>query len=96
LNSYKERNPLKTIEIIYNFFANNKNFNIKIAQNVYNTESKTYWCAIELYYKNQIYLCSNGKGTTEELCLASGFGELFERFCSQKNIYDSYAACLKL
>ena len=82
MNKYKEKDPKQTIEIIYNFFQRNKNFNIKIVKNVYNIESKTYWCAIELYYKNQIYLCSNGKGITEELCLASGFGELFERFCS--------------
>jgi ribosomal protein S12 methylthiotransferase accessory factor YcaO len=27
----------------------------------------------------------NGKGVSEEYCLASGYGELYERFCSGLN-----------
>lgn len=96
IEQYKERHPIQTVEIIYNFFQKNENFEIKIPTVVYNMEAGLHWCTIELYYKNQLYLCANGKGISEEYCLASGFGELFERFCSKIYIYNNYIACLKL
>ena len=88
--------PIETINNVKAFFNKNKNFTLKINEIHHNQESNTYWCIINLYYKNKLYISSNGKGTSELFCLASGFGELFERFCSEINIYTNYTLCLKL
>lgn len=83
---YKDKDPLETIENIKNFF-NKQNYEIKTQIIHFNKHSNTYWCTLELYYKNNLYLSQNGKGATKLFCLASGYAELFERYCSNYSIY---------
>lgn len=79
-HKYKDRDPLETIQIIKNFFKNQK---LKIIETkVKKTEIDTYWCGIDLYNNNQLILHVNGKGTSKAYCLASGYGELYERYCA--------------
>ena len=96
MEKYKEKSPINTINNIQAFFNSKKNFSINIAAINQNPESSTYSCAIELYYKDKIYITANGKGTSKLFCLASGFGELFERFCSEFHIYTNYSLSLKM
>lgn len=86
---YKEVNPEITINNIIEFFKDKKEFNLVLIKNSYNPFSKTYWCVLELYYKNRLFLTSNGKGITEKLSLASGYSEMFERYCSNIKIYNN-------
>ena len=77
---YKDRSPSDTIKIIKDFF-NDMGFIIKKSTN--NKINKSYWCHIDLYSQDGKLLLakSNGKGITEELCEASAYGELYERYC---------------
>ncbi len=80
MNHWKDRDPKETVRIIDDFFKS-KNFNIK---KVDNTEvNNNYWTHIELWSPdNKLLLAkANGKGVTEELCEASAYGELYERYC---------------
>ena len=79
-NKYKERKPQETIEIIKNFFEE-KGYSIEITSN-YKSESSTWSCHIILTLNGNEILGSNGKGTTEDYSMASGFAELYERFCN--------------
>ena len=81
-NKYKDRSPQETIEIIYNFFID-KGFDIKIAFVKESLESKTWTSTIQLFFKDNKVLSANGKGVSRDFCLASGFGELYERFCNK-------------
>lgn len=83
---YKDKDPLETIENIKKFF-HKQNYEIKTQIIYFNKHSNTYWCTLELYYKNNLYLSQNGKGATKLFCLASGYAELFERYCSNYSIY---------
>lgn len=78
---YKDRTPEQTIEIIKNFFES-KNLEIRIVINE-KSEANTWYCRIELYQNNCLILGTNGKGTTEQYSLASGYAELYERFCNR-------------
>jgi ribosomal protein S12 methylthiotransferase accessory factor YcaO len=40
-----------------------------------------WWCRINLTYNNILLASSNGKGTSKEYALASGYSELYERYC---------------
>ena len=78
---FKDRSPKETIQIVQNFF-NNYNFSIKTTVNN-QSESGTYFSRIELYKNNVFIIGANGKGMTELYSLASGFSELYERFCNK-------------
>ena len=78
---YKTRNPIDTVNKVKNFFINNGFITKEILNN--KTESGTYYCRIELYKNSQYIIGTNGKGMTEEYSLASGYGELYERFCNK-------------
>lgn len=80
---YKERIPKETIQIIKNFFNKNK-YTIKQVT-LDQSESGTWYCHIDLYKGNIYILDSNGKGVTKEYALASGYAELYERFCNKTN-----------
>lgn len=58
---------------------------IDVVQNI-KSEINTWSCSIQLYDKdkNKI-LHTNGKGMSEEFSLASGYAELYERFCNLKS-----------
>lgn len=80
-NKFKDRNPLDTIKIIQNFF-NSKGFELKTV--VLEQENSGTWTSrIELHYNGKMMFGQNGKGVTKEYCLASGYGELYERYCNK-------------
>ncbi len=97
---YKDRKPKDTVECIKKFFLN-RGFRFKIEE-LEESEVKTYSCHIKLFYKDKFILFSNGKGATAKLSLASGFGELYERFCNgikyftQKNFFHKVKAVNKV
>ena len=77
---YKERQPLETVQIIQNFFS--KQNLITKESDINETEAGTWYCHIDLY-QNDIYLAGgHGKGVSKEYALASGYAELYERFCN--------------
>ena len=86
-NHYKDRNPLDTINIITNFF-NNNGFKIKIKEDTI-SDVGTYSSRILLYYNDQFVLGTTGKGITREYSLASGYSEMYERFCSKLHIMSN-------
>lgn len=75
---YKERDPKDTVKILKEFF---KDFKIK--ETSLTQINGNYWCHIELYSSDGKLLLAkaNGKGISPELTLASGYGELYERYC---------------
>lgn len=90
---YKDRNPIETIKIIKNFFTS-RGYNIeeKIEQN-----KMGLWCGtLKLLWIDNIALTSNGKGITKELCTASAYGELYERFCNKNRIHTNAIFAKKL
>lgn len=85
LNKFKERLPAETVEIVQNFFHS-----LGLEDRVITcqeSEIGTWWCHIELYQNNTLICSSNGKGITIEYNLASGYAELYERFCNKIYIY---------
>lgn len=81
-NKYKDRTPLETVEIIHNFFTDYLGLEIERERDI-ESESGTWWCHLKLHLpENNIVICtSNGKGATHDFSLASGYAELYERFC---------------
>ena len=86
MEHYKDRAPSETITIIKDYFLN-KNYIIEQTSIV--KINNYFWCHIELFdHKHKLILAkANGKGITEELCEASAYGELYERYCG--NYLDS-------
>lgn len=79
-NKYKDRNPEETINIIKKFFINN---NMKVVEKTsQKSESGTWWCNLILFYEDNLIGHANGKGTSEMFSKASGYAELYERFCN--------------
>jgi len=78
-NKYKDNIPKKTIENIVNFF-NSKGYQTEIAE-LKNPISNIWWCKINLKYNNILLTDASGKGTSKEYALASGYSELYERYC---------------
>lgn len=76
---FKDNSPEKTIQNIIEYF---EKYNYKIIEekNFYVRQSGTYWCSLALYKNNNLILISHGKGSTEIMSLASGYGELYERY----------------
>lgn len=78
-NSYKDRAPIETYQIIKQYFDS---LEFNVIDEVWQTVAGT-WSSRHLLLdktQNQI-VSSNGKGMTKEFCLASGYAELYERFC---------------
>ena len=82
---YKDRDPLKTVEIITDFF-NKKGFQVKI-ESIEKTEADSWGCYTILFIDNRKVLQQCGKGRTKEYAIASGMAELFERFCCRIGLY---------
>ena len=77
---YKERTPEETVQIIIDFFHKH-GFEPK-ETDMMQSEAGTWSSHVDLY-KGDIRLeGSNGKGMTEAYCRASGYAELYERFCN--------------
>jgi len=89
-NKYKDMSPQRTINNIKNFFTN-KNFNI-IEINEAQSEIGTWSIHLGLYLNNIEILTANGKGMTQLFSKASGYAELYERYCNFCNgISTSFA-----
>ena len=81
LTKFKDRNPEETIEIIKNFFTS-FGYEIHIEQNI-ESEIHTWSNYIELLMNGVHFMGACGKGMTNSYSLASGFAELYERFCNK-------------
>lgn len=84
---FKDRDPSQTIENIKKFFSDN-NFSV-IVEKEEITEVGTYWCGLTLWFKDYKVCRSNGKGTSKIYALASGYAELYERFCAGFGSFNS-------
>ena len=84
-NKYKDRSPKETIKIIQDFF-NNLGLNTK-ERDIFMSECGTWSCKICLFTENEQILVSNGKGAEKDFALASGYAELFERFCNKNRLF---------
>ena len=84
---YKDRDPMETVSIIHSFFVY-KGFNIQV-ERLAETECGTWGCVVILFANDQFIFSQNGKGATREFALASGYAELFERFCNKLGIYNN-------
>ena len=80
LEKYKDCTPEKTIEKVKKFFIN-KGYRLEENQKLHPI-TNIYSCAITLYYNDIQIGSANGKGTTEIFSLASGYAELYERYCN--------------
>ena len=80
MNHWKDRDPKETVNIIDNFFKS-KNFIVKKTTDMQVNDN--YWTHVELWSPdNKLLLAkANGKGISPELCKASAYGELYERYC---------------
>lgn len=78
---YKTRKPKETIKLVNNFFKD-QGFEIVVANNK-KSEAGTYYCHLLLMKNGYTFQFSNGKGMTEEYSLASGYAELYERYCNR-------------
>lgn len=97
-HKYKDRDPLKTVDIITKFFES-EGYKIEIEYNV-QSEGNTFWCHLNLKRIDDPYgktvLGTNGKGATLEYSLASGHAEMYERYCARFHTrsmvdYDQYS-----
>ena len=75
--------PEETVEIIKKFFTK-KGFKVTITD-FNQSEIGTWYCRISIYLHGNLVLGANGKGTSKEYALASGFAELYERFSNRFN-----------
>lgn len=80
-DKFKEREPVETAQMIQAFFAD-RGYVIKETF-YYTEESEVWFCHLDLYLNNYHIMYSNGKGVTQEFCKASGYAELYERFCNK-------------
>ena len=80
----KSRAFQETIDIITNFFKN-RGYTIRISQ-LQETESSSWTCFTSLFYNDKVILNQAGKGLTKDAAIASGLGELFERFCNKIHV----------
>lgn len=80
---FKDRNPEETVKIIENFF-NKKGYKVEIVQKC-ESEAGTFSFGLSLYKNRVKILHSSGKGMSEAYALASGYAELYERFCNKCN-----------
>ena len=81
IQHYKDKEPKETIQNIIEFF-NSKNLVIKTLGSCH-SEINTYSTRYGLFWQNHLILSANGKGMTEDYCQASGYAELYERFCGE-------------
>ena len=80
INKYKDKSPEETIDNVKKFFTK-KNY---VTDVVFLEEPipNIWWCVIKLKYNDVIIQSANGKGVTKEFALASGYSELYERYCN--------------
>lgn len=85
-NAYKEKSPEDTISKIREM---TDALGLEMVVNSEKCEiSDNYRADLKAYYKGQMVGLSFGKGTTEELCLASAYGEFVERLQNNSSYFD--------
>lgn len=85
-NAYKETSPADTIRRIKELTDA-----LGLEMEVHSEKceiSDNYRADLKAYYKGQMVGLSFGKGTTEELCLASAYGEFVERLQNNSSYFD--------
>lgn len=85
-NAYKETSPADTIRRIKELTDT-----LGLEMEVHSEKceiSDNYRADLKAYYKGQLVGLSFGKGTTEELCLASAYGEFVERLQNNSSYFD--------
>lgn len=87
-NKYKNRDPIETINIIKNFFSKN-NIVIK-EESLIQSISGTWSISLYAIYNDNEICMSNGKGANANYALASGYAELYERFCNKIYLYANF------
>lgn len=80
---FKDRSPEETVKIIDDFFYNRK-YKVEIIEQS-QSEAGTFSFGLVLYKNGKKILHSSGKGMSEMFALASGYAELYERFCNKCN-----------
>lgn len=80
IHRFKDRDPTQTVSIIKDFF-HSYGYTLR-EEKVVITEANTHWCGISLWFNDKEILSGNGKGSSYEYALASGYSELYERFCA--------------
>ena len=85
-NKYKDKTPEQIINLIKQFFKK-QNLIIREHNIIQSQESKTWSCNISLYSADTKIHSSCGKGVNLPLALASGYAELYERFCNKNFLY---------
>lgn len=81
ITHYKERSPQETVELIKKFF-NDNGYTLKQTESR-QSEAGTWYCHVDVYKDDVLFRGAHGKGMTEEYALASGYAELYERFCNK-------------
>lgn len=90
---YKVRTPEDTIQVVKKFF---KEKEYTITETTFQTEAGTWTVHVELFDKGFFVLQANGKGMTKEFSLASGYAELYERYCNMHPILSNRIFSLRL
>lgn len=85
---YKDRDPKETVLKIKQFFSDYNLITKTICLEP--TDINTWGCFVELLTeKNEKIFNSCGKGTTKEFAEASGYAELYERYCNRIGIFTN-------
>lgn len=84
---YKEITPEQTVQNIIDFFTRN-NFTLDFS-GASQSEAGTWYCHVDLFKNGVKVGGANGKGMTKEYATASGYAELYERFCNQISFISS-------
>ena len=73
---YKDKNPIETVNNIKNILSK---LGVRIEETEIESGVGTYSTQIKGYYNDTFIGFSNGKGSTKEFALASGYAEFMER-----------------
>ena len=77
---YKDKSPLDTVNYIKRILDK---LGVRIEETTGESSYGTYWVHLKGYYKKALVGISNGKGSTKEFALASGYAEFMERIQNQ-------------
>ena len=84
---YKEISPIETVNNIKNFLEG-RGFTC-VEEALRQEQSTTWSLVLNLEYKGHFVLKTYGKGVTKEFARASGYAEMYERFCNKMSFWTS-------
>lgn len=77
---YKEISPEQTVKNVKKFFESH---GLRLEEmDVNQSEAGTWYCHVDVYKGDTKLEGANGKGVSYEYAMASGYAELYERFCN--------------